>query len=182
MNGKKTGIIRSIISAVVVSAPVALVFFFSDMPYTFSNPADSMLKLSIKHSGKRIVECNDLALLNEEAQAYRKTIREGAGARMKLKKLGGCSRERHPVYVELYVDGEKRAGKSYKPGGWEKDGPSFVYEKFSLSPGTHEVEVRLRDSKDGDGFDYTFKEDMPFEAGRVRAVGFDEAGKRLFVR
>ncbi len=169
-------------SVLLAAVPVALIFYFSDAPYTFSDAGASMLKLSIKHAGKRVVECEDLALLKKEAEMYRKSIKDTDRARMQLKKLGGCSRERHPVRVVMYIDGEKTMDKSYAPAGWESDGPSFVYDKFSMRPGAHRVTVNLSDSGDKRRFDYTLDENREFRAGRMMVVGLDETEKRLVLR
>lgn len=182
MKNREKSAFAYIFSAIIAVVPAALIFYFSNAPYTFSDPGASMLKLSIKHAGKRVIECEDLALLKEEAESYRKSIRDTDRARMQLKKLGGCSRERHPVRVVLFIDGEKVLDKSYAPVGWEKDGPSFVYDKFFVRPGAHMVAVDLSDSGDEGRKDYTLEENLEFRAGRIMVLGLDEVEKRLVLR
>ena len=182
MGNDRRNISGYIIPAALTAMALLSILYFSDMRYTFAGPGDSMLKLSIKHAGKRIVECDDISMIKEQGEMYRKMIKDTKSARMHLQKLGGCSRERHPVYVELHVDDEKKLGRYYKAGGWEKDGPAFIYEKFRLSPGMHRVEVKVRDSKDAGRFEYTFEEDITFEAGYLKIVDFDEIRGHLFLR
>ena len=61
---------------------------------------------------------------------------------MKLNGIEGCSRDRHGIYVELFIDNEKNLGKLYEAAGMKNDGPSFVYEEFRIRPGTHRIEVK----------------------------------------
>lgn len=173
---------RLAIASIAMSIPAALVFYFSDANYLFSNPDASLLKLAFKHTGKRIVECDEAKLLAEEAKKYSKQLRETGMAQMNVTKLGNCSRERHPVYVEISIDSKKEAVKSYQPGGWQKDGASFIYEKFVLKPGKHSVLIKMRDAEDGSRFDYMFEDNIESKAGRITVIDFDERSKRFFIR
>ncbi|MBI5874868.1 MAG: hydrogenase iron-sulfur subunit [Deltaproteobacteria bacterium] len=173
---------RLAISSIALSIPAALVFYFSDARYMFLNPNDSALKLSIKHAGKRLVECDEAAMLAEEAKKYSKQLRETGMAQMDVTTVGSCSRERHPVYLELSIDNKKEVMKSYQPGGWKKDGASFVYEKFILKPGSHSLLIKMRDGKNGERFDYVFEGSIESKSGQIMAIDFDERSKRFLIR
>ncbi|OGP08725.1 MAG: hypothetical protein A2056_05830 [Deltaproteobacteria bacterium GWA2_42_85] len=170
------------LASIALSIPAALVFYLSDAGHIFSNPEDSLAKLSIKHSGKRLVECDDFALLAKEAEKYREALKETGMAQMELKQLGNCTRERHPVYMEVYIDNDRRLAKSYAPNGWKKDGASFIYEKFVLKPTIHKVLIKMRDTADGNRFDYTFEESIDFKKGYSTVIDFDENNKKFFLR
>ena len=169
-------------SILLVLSPVLAVLVFSDLSWTFSKPDEAILKISIKHAGKREVECDDLAMIQEEAEAYRKMLKESHQARMKLKKLGKCSRARHVVYALLLIDGKTALAHNFQPGGINKDSASFVYAKVPVTPGIHKIEFMMNDSGEADVFDYTLKEEASFSAGRIRVIGLDESNKRLFIR
>lgn len=169
-------------SSIALSIPAALIFYFSDASYLFSNPHDSLLKLSIKHTGKRIVECDESAMLTKEAQKYSEMLKETGRAQMSLATLGKCGRERYPLYIELSLDNKTRLAKSYKPTGWKRDGSSFVYEKFPLTPGRHTLLIKMRDDKDGERFDYTFEGGIESRPGQITVIDFDERSKKFFVR
>lgn len=173
---------RLVFSSIILSIPAVLIFLFSNAGYLFSNPNDSLLKLSLKHAGKRIVECDEAAMLAEEAKKYSEQLKETGMAQMSLSKLGACSRERHPVYIEMYVDNEKKLVNSYMPGGWKNDGASFIYEKFVLKPGSHRLLIKMRDTKDGEHFDYAFEGSIESKAGYITVIDFDERSKKFFVR
>src|SRR3990170_6737907 len=171
---------RGALALLALSVPAALIFFLSSMDYTFADPGDSVLMLGIKHPGKRIIECDEAALILREAEKYREMLRETDRARMRIERLGDCSRERHPVYVEVYIDGEVRGAGYHEPSGLGDYGASYVYAKYTVRPGTHRVAVRMRDSGGvADRFDYVYEDGVEFRAGYMRAVEFDEAGKRL---
>lgn len=165
---------RMAIAPLMVIVPATVLLYFSDAPYSFSRTDDSMLKLSIRHLSKRVAECDEFTKLNREAERYREQLRKTDRAQMRLNGIAGCSRDRYGVYAELFIDNEKRLGKLYEAAGLKKDGPSFVYEEFRISPGHHRIEVRLRDSGETDGFDYSISQDVEFEAGVIRVIGFDE--------
>lgn len=169
----------TVLASVFLIIPAVLIFYLTDAPYTFSAADESRLILGVRHTAQRIEECDEAEMFRREAARYRESLRKTKRAKMELGKLGECSRERHPVYVELYIDNEKMLGKSYKPGGIKRDGPSFAYEKFPVRPGVRKVLVRMRDSADGGRFDYSLEEDVEFKAGHIRMIDFDEVKKGL---
>ena len=166
---------KTAIAPLVILIPAVLLMYFSDAPYRFSNTEDSMLKLSIRHLSKRVTECDEFTKLNQEAERYREQLRNTDRAKMKLNGIEGCSRDRHGVYVELFIDNEKSLGRLYEAGGLKNDGPSFVYEELMVRPGTLRIEVRLSDSGRKDRFDYSFAKELQFEKGVIKVIGFDES-------
>ena len=83
-----------------------------------------------------------------------------------------CERERLPLTVELEVDGEILVHIEAAPLGLSNDGPSAIYERFYLRPGTHRISSRLRDTARAQGWDYTLSEDVELQAGRYFTVTF----------
>ncbi|MBI5048144.1 MAG: hydrogenase iron-sulfur subunit [Deltaproteobacteria bacterium] len=173
---------RLALASITMSIPAALVFYFSNANYMFSNPNDSLLKLGIKHAGKRVVECDEFKLLAEEAKKYSEELKQTGMAQMDVTRLGNCSRERHPVYMEMYIGNEKRLTKSYKSSGWKRDGSSFVYEKFLLKPGRHSLLIKMRDGENDNSFNYTFEGSIETRAGQTITIDFDEHEKRFFIK
>ena len=170
---------QTAIAPFVIIIPAVLLMYFSDAPYMFSRAEDSMLKLSIRHVSKRVSECDEFTKLNREADRYREQLRNTDRAKMQLNGIEGCSRDRYGVYVEMFIDNEKNLAKLYEAAGLKNDGPSFVYEEFRIRPGTHRIEVRLRDSGQTDRFDYTLAKEVKFEKGIIKVIGFDERIKGL---
>lgn len=160
--------------------PVFIVLLLSDMEYIFSDTAASSLKISIKHLGKRVVDCDEASIISKEGERYREILAQTGKANMKLQKIGDCSRERHPVVLELYIDDKMFMKKSYKPAGWEKDGASFIYENLKLSSKTHNVTVKIRDSIYSEP--YVLNESLDFKKGESRIISFDEKLKLPYIK
>jgi hypothetical protein len=182
MNNEFKKTLARVASLILLVLLGAGILCLSKLSYTFSDPALSLLKLSIKHTSKRVVECDETALLKERAEMYKKMLKETKRARMKIEKLGECSRERHPIYVELFIGGKKKLEGTYKPGGLRNDGPSFAYGNFKVTPGTRNIIVKLRDSGKVQGFDYVLDETVSFEPGYVHVIEFKRAKGGLYLR
>ena len=60
-----------------------------------------------------------------------------------------CSRERVPVVIELDLDGQPLYRASIPPSGVWKDGPSAAYQRFTVAPGQHRLDMRMRDDLPG---------------------------------
>lgn len=117
--------------------------YFSNKPsYTHHDPDLAQIKLSFSHSSQRKEKCRYL------------TPEEIAALAPNMRRPTDCPRERVPVFVELQLDNQTLIKKSYSPTGFAKDGSTSVYEKISISPGQHNLTVRLRDSIREDDFDY----------------------------
>lgn len=175
--------IKYIVSvALALVIPSVLVLVLSDADYTFSDPGKGMLTVSIKAHGQRLVECDEFAVLEAEAEKYRAQLEETKQAKMKLKKLGDCSRERYPIYVEIYIDGELVSGRYYQPSGWNKDGPSYIFKKYPVEPGVHSVDVLMRDSEELEFFNYTFNQEIRFKPGRLKVISFKDDAKELVLK
>ncbi len=91
-----------------------------------------------------------------------------------------CPRERVPLYVELKIDGETVLDKRYSPSGLFHDGPAYVYEKLTVPEGTHEIQLRMRDSR-REVYNYTFTREMEFEPAEAAVIDFDENTKQFAV-
>ena len=121
----------------------ALFGFFSDWPRFTYFPADkAQILLSFAHGAQRKGECRRLS------------AEEIAEMPANMRRPEICPRERLPVYVELLIDGEPLYSDHLPPSGLSGDGPSQIHRHFEVSPGPHELTVRLRDSARSEGFDY----------------------------
>ncbi len=160
---------------IIITLPALLIFFLSDADYSFFEHDESLLKFSFQHPGEIKHKCTE-----EEIKAFREMMKLKPEHMRKAEPV--CGRERFPVFVELYVDSERFLSRSYKPSGFSKDLPSYVYEIVRLKPGGHEISIKMRDSGRKEGFDGIFSERIDFEAGYVVVIDFDEVKKSFFVR
>ncbi len=169
----------SIPALVILLIPTMLIFYLSNASYSFYKDKVSQLKLTFRHTTKLLEDCGGAEKLKEEMERYEEILKKTGRVPMHQVRLE-CNRERHPAMVELYVDGEKLLSKSFKPRGLRKDGPVYVYNRFTVSSGRHTLEIRMRDSGKKKGYDYILKKDVDFKEGMVVLVDFDDL-KKTFV-
>ncbi len=170
------------IAAFIVSAiPFVLIYMLSAAEFHFYAPSDSMLKIAFKHSGKRLEECDEAGFLLREAERYRRENRQTQGVRMDIGILEktGCSRERYPVELRLVVDGKILLEKTYQPVGLKKDGASYIYERFLLKKGVHNVKITLKDGKNSPP--YLLKKMVNFPPQGIVLVRFDKRKDSLIM-
>lgn len=117
--------------------------YLANRPAYTNFPEDqAMIRLSFSHGGGR-PDCR------------RRTPEELAALPPNMRAPMDCPRGRLPVTVELDLDGAPLYHALLPPGGLQGDGPSRVHRGFAVSPGTHTITARLRDSDRTEGFDYT---------------------------
>lgn len=154
----------------ILVIPALITLFLSDVPYTFFELEDSMLRFSIKHAGRHV---------KEEAMPTAEELKKlPPHMRARVPKSG----ERLPVYVEVEVDGKKVITNSYKPGGLKREGASYAYEKVVVKPGVHRVTVRMSDSGSPEHFDFVYDKELEFRAGRQICIDFDGGKKEFYIR
>lgn len=157
------------------------VYFHSDSSYTFFNGSPASIKVAFKHTGKRVVDCDEAELIKREGERYREILKGDKGVRMDITKLAGCPRERHPVAVKLVVDGRTLLFKSYPATGLKKDMASYISEEFMLPSGEYTVKAELSDSGNPGSPDFTLSEKVSFNPYQVRLVRFDDRTGSLVI-
>ena len=139
----------------------AVIGYLSFWPrYEYGTPGMAEVKISLSHAAERIEPC---VLL---------TPQEIAELAPNMRRTETCERKRVPLVLELEIDGEVVRHLEVSPSGLWEDGPASVYERFELAPGRHRVDLRLRDTARGDGWDYTHSEDIVLEPGRYLTITF----------
>ncbi len=161
---------RLVATLVAMFLPVAL---FSAVPYSFYQRNDALLKVAFKTSGKRIVECDEKGRIKEMAEIYRRSIKEGKGAKIDLSELAKCPPQRHPVTVRLEINGKVVLHKEYRPGGVRDDLSSYVYEEIPLKAGPYSIRITMWDRKGEKMPAYSLEEELPLEPAAVAVIGFD---------
>ncbi|MBI4948784.1 MAG: hypothetical protein HY955_01415 [Deltaproteobacteria bacterium] len=167
--------------SVILFAIILPSVWLSDISYSFYRKEAAALKVAFKHSGGRVAECDEADLIKKEGERYRRELKDTRQVKMSMSKLGGCSRERHPVVVELYMDGRKLLDRAYAPTGLKRDMASYVFEEFLIEPGLHRVEAKLYRSGPGRPADFSLDHAMELRAGEIRVVRFDEKEDALLI-
>ncbi|MCW8835062.1 MAG: hypothetical protein OQJ99_01690 [Rhodospirillales bacterium] len=150
---------------------MAFIGYFSQGPnYTYLEPGNAIIKLSISIPG-------------EKKEACRKRTRE------ELQKLApnmrapmSCGRERVPVSLELLIDDKIIYSETQDPKGFSKDGASIFYKRLVYHAGVHNYQVRLRNSHRAEGFDHVQDGVVDLAEGQNFVITFkEELGKfRMF--
>lgn len=159
---------------ILLSLPALLAYFLSSAEYSFFERGESQLKFSFKHSGEIKQKCTE-----EEIEAFMEKMKLRREHMRELEPV--CGRERFPVFVEVYVDGERFLSRAYEPSGFGRDLPSYAYEVFGVKPGSHEISINMRDSGRTEGYDIVFNEVIDFKAGYSVVVDFDEVKEGFFI-
>lgn len=117
--------------------------YLSASPMWTHLPEDqAMIKISFSHGAERRVPCHKRT--RDELMALAPNMRNPVS----------CTRERLPVYVEISVDGERLIAEDLPPMGLAKDGQSKIYRRIAIAPGSHRVDIGIRDTSRTSGFDY----------------------------
>jgi len=163
-------ITRFIGQAIAYALFAGVIGYFATAPaYTHLAPGKAVIKLSFSHAGEHREECRRLTQeeLNRLAPNMRRPM--------------DCSRERLPLLVELVLDGERLYHAELPPAGLARDGASTAYRRFPVAAGHHHIELRLRDSRRPDGFDYERSADITLAPQQNFVVDFrPELGGFLF--
>ena len=162
-------LLRWLGQAVAWAAFAAAVGYLGTSPaYRLHEPDEAAIKLSISHPGQRVVECR------------RRTAEELARLAPNMRRVDDCPRRRHPVTVELALDGRVVFAEIAEPAGFSGDGASSFYRVLVVPSGTHRIAVRMRDGA-GPAFDYALERDLTLAPAQARVIGFRPESRALFV-
>jgi len=130
---------------------------------------DAIVSLSFSSSGKRVGECSRLS--QEELLKLPPNMR----------KADECPRERHPLSIELEVDGELAYSDTLPPSGLWQDGKSTVYHRVTVAAGSHRIIVRMNDSGTDRGVDYQLDEQLDMAPGDNLVISFSPDSNAFFL-
>lgn len=156
--------------AVFYAAVSAAIGYFSSAPvYQQFPPQKAQIKIAFAHSAQRVEECRRL------------TPSEIAKLPPKERRPHSCSRERVSIHFQFVLDGGTLLDEKLPPTGLAGDGPARIYRKLAVSPGSHVVTARLRDSRGDGGFNYETTKKINLAVGQSLAIDFHaDAGGFIF--
>ena len=102
------------------------------------------------------------------------TLPPGADAE---KIFGG---EHFPISVRITVDGETALDDSYKPTGIGNNGRISTLQFLHVTPGTHQVEIQLKD--DSNDYRVVYSDKVTFEATQVIVFYYNDKTGKVEVR
>ena len=161
MSGFDNKPLRYLLQAINYTVLMALIWYFSTSPSIQVLAEDqAVITLAFGHAGETREPCRKVS------------AEELAKLAPNMRKLEDCPRERSPVVIHMTLDGEPLYQETLQPPGVFKDGGVDIYFSRNIPAGEHVVEVKMDDSIRQDGFDYTFKQDIEIEPGKILLLGF----------
>jgi len=94
------------------------------------------------------------------------TLPEGADPE---KIFGG---EHYPISVRVFMDNVMILDKTFEPSGLSGNGRISALEFLEITPGTHHVEVYIKD--DSDEYRSVYSDNISFEKGSILILAYDE--------
>lgn len=161
-----------VMQAVAYAAFAVVLGLFSQYPkYTFVDPNASLIKLSLSHPGKHVVECRKRS--RAEMESIKSTTK---------RKTSTCSRDRHGVRIALSLDGEPLFDEVAPPRGLKNDGPASFYEKFVVPSGKHRLLVQMNETGGEGPFHYTLDKEVELAPGENLVIDFLPEDNELYLR
>jgi hypothetical protein len=163
--------VRLALQFAVLAALFAAVAALADWPHYRQIPGDSgVVMLSFVHGADRRAQCRRLS------------PEEIAKLPPNMRKVQDCPRGRPPLYVELDLGDRTIYRATLPPTGIAGDGPSRVYQRFTVPSGDYELAVRMRDTPRGSGFDYEAKQHLSLASGQLFVIDFSGDSKQFVFR
>ncbi|MEO5331906.1 MAG: hypothetical protein H7839_07760 [Magnetococcus sp. YQC-5] len=145
-----------------------VIYFLSNSPtYHYLQPGQAEVKLAFKHTSQREQEC------------HKRSQEELMKLPPNMRRAQDCPRNRAPIYIELLLDDQFLATKTFISPGLSRDMATFVYAKYSLPAGRHKLTVRMRDSIRPDGFDFSDETVRDWIPGQSIVIGFQKVTEQF---
>jgi len=168
-----------ILGCIILLLPALFVMKYTAEPYPFYGEDVAVLKIAFQHTGQRVIEYDEIGSLKAKAKAYRKEMKTSGNVKMNLKSKQSSTRERFPVEIELYLNGENILSREYQPSGRQRDAVSVIYDTFELKPGKYDIKMVMVDTKREPVIPFTFEDSVEFKSREVKLITFDHVKKTL---
>jgi len=154
--------IRYLLQAFNYSIFMGLIWYFATAPSIRIIAADeAMITIAFAHAGELREPCRKLS--SEELAKLAPNMR----------KLEDCPRERSPVRIESFLDGEPLYSESLPPPGLFGDGGVDVYYSGKVAAGTHQLVINMNDSVRIEGFNHSLEQQVTIDPAKILLVSFD---------
>ena len=153
--------VRYSVQAVLYGLFALVVGYFSSSPhYRLLEDDQGLLRLSLQHSGKLLVECRQ------------RSAQELAKMPPNMRTSADCPRERSPVAVRVELDGKPIINDSFAPAGLSRDGASAAYRRLPIPAGQHQLHVRINDDKKVPGYTHEREFALNVKPGQIVLIDF----------
>ena len=153
--------VRYPIQALLYALFALVVGYFSTSPrYHLLKEGEGLLRLSLQHPGKLLVECRQ------------RSAEELAKMPPNMRKAEKCERERSPVSIEVDIDGKTVLAHTSPPSGLSRDGASTLYQRLNVSAGQHQIAVRFKDNQKSEQFTSQIDETVTLKPAQVLVIDY----------
>ncbi|MBF0399651.1 MAG: hypothetical protein HQL80_02075 [Magnetococcales bacterium] len=160
--------LRWMLQGVCYALFCSIIMVYSTKPaYTYLPPGQGEIKLAFKHASQRKEACTE------------RTPQQLMALPPNMRRKSECSRERANVVVDIILDDQHMAQQTFGPPGLHRDGTVFVYSKFPLPAGEHQLTVGMRNSAREQGHDFSKSARVTIQPGQLLVVGFDDIKMEL---
>ncbi len=146
-----------------------VIYYLSTAPaYHYLLPGQAEVKLAFKHTSQREQKC------------HKRTQEELMKLPPNMRRLQDCPRKRALIYIELLLDDQFLATRTFRPQGLSQDMVTFIYAKYSLPAGRHKLTIRMRDRlHTDDGFDFIDETTREWIPGQSILISFKKVTERF---
>lgn len=161
---------RFLSQAIAYGVFISVLGVFSVWPgYRLLGEQEAIVSLTFSHAADRVGECRRLT--QEELNELPPNMR----------KPDDCPRERHPVHVELRIDGTPVYSETALPSGLWSDGKANIYRRVTVNVGEHELYVGMNNSGTDTGFDFELRQDVTILSGQNMVITFDDLHQMFLI-
>ena len=160
-------LLRGIVAALTFLVFITLIGHFSWRPTYQRFAADhAMLTVSFSHAAERTTACERL------------TPAQIAALPPQERRPLDCSRERWPLFLQVWLDEQLVYATDAPAAGIARDGVATVYENLTVAAGRYELRAELRDTGRETGFDHQRTAAIELQAGHRFVIDFriDQGG------
>lgn len=127
-------------------------------------PGNTVLKLMIRYSGKRLGDC--------------RTLDDSELARLppNMRQASLCPPEKSPLYAELQIDEQMLYRNTITPSGVHNDGVLAEYREITVPAGLTRITLRIRDHSGAPDFTHVLDRLITIEDGHIVTIQFTDRG------
>lgn len=154
--------IRYLLQAINYSVFMGLIWYFSTSPsIRIIDEDEAMITIAFAHAGEIREPCRKL------------TYEELAKLPANMRKPEVCPRERSPVTIETFLNGQPLYSESLQPMGLFGDGGVNVYYSVKVPAGDHHLTLKMNDNIRIKGFNHSLEQQVSIDPAQILLIDFD---------
>lgn len=154
--------VRYLLQAINYAIFMALIWYFASAPSIRLLAGDeAVVTMAFSHAGDLREPCRKIS------------AEEMAKLPPNMRKPQECPRERSPITIEMFVDGQMLYNDSLPPPGLFEDGGVDIYFSGKIPAGQHHFEIKMDDSVREAGFNHRLEQDISIRPAQILLFDFD---------